>query len=110
MLIQSRIKKDDYVTFKLITGEDLLGKVVELPHASTTSYIINRPRVLVMTGDPQGQQNAALMPYMQLTKADDIEFTASAIMAIAPMSEDVKPDYLRLVSGIHMASALPVQA
>lgn len=99
-------RKDEYVTFKLITGEDILGKVVE---TSMTTYTINKPRVLVVTADQNGQQNAALLPYMQLTKSDDIEFNTSAIIAMAPMSDEVKPDYLRLVSGIHMATHMPTQ-
>lgn len=98
--------KGKYITFKLITGEDILGKIVE---TSMTTYTINKPRILVVTADPTGQQNAALLPYMQMTKSDDIEFNTSAIIAMAPMSEEVKPDYLRLVSGIHMATSMPAQ-
>ena len=98
--------KGELVTFKLITGEDILGKVID---STLTQVTINKPRVLVVTTDSSGQQNAALMPYMQLTKVDDIEFNLSSIIAMAPMSEEVKPDYMRLVSGIHMATTMPEQ-
>lgn len=89
--------KLEYAVIKLISGEEVIGKVEE---DNETTIVIRNPRTLVVQQTPQGP-SAGLAPVMQLADPDaPMPIMKSAIVTIMPIMAEVKDDYVRATSSV----------
>jgi hypothetical protein len=93
MIIENKIKANETYTMKLLTGEEVITKVVE---DTGFSYKVSKPLVLSIT--PQG---VALTPFMLTAPIEGIfEIMKSAVVAIAPTEKSTATQYITSTTGI----------
>lgn len=108
------------MTFKMITGEEVIAEVVEARSGSqlltedspafkgaVTSYVVKRPHVLQFQPMGRGQLGLALVPWA-LSNPDirNLEVPASAVLLAFDPSEEVEKQYLQQTSGISLSTAV----
>lgn len=93
MIIENKIKLNEVYTMKLLTGEEVITKIVE---ESGFSYKISKPLVLTAT-----QQGVALTPFMLTAPIEgSFEIMRSAIVAIALTEKSTASQYIESTTGI----------
>ena len=87
------IEKDEILTFKLITGEEIVAKVVSVVDGM---IVIKQPVTLV-----PGQQGLQMMPSLFSANLDrDVLLYASGILMTTEVREDVRAGYIKATTGI----------
>ena len=71
MLVKETAKPNEVVSIKLITGEEILGKLVS---ASNEAVTIAQPFSMIMQQNQQGQQELGMIPYCIAASESDITF------------------------------------
>ena len=88
-----KIEKDEILTFKLITGEEIVAKIVSVIDGM---IVIKQPVSLV-----PGQQGLQMMPSLFSANLDkDVLLYASGILMTTEVREDVKAGYIKATTGI----------
>lgn len=92
------IEKDEILTFKLITGEEVVAKVVSVVDGM---IVIKQPVTLV-----PGQQGLQMMPSLFSANLDrEVLLYASAIVMTTEVREDIKASYIKATTGIDVPPA-----
>jgi hypothetical protein len=96
MLINKGVSTDELVTIRTLSGEEIIGKLVE----DNDKFIsLNKPRALVAT-----QNGAALAPFLFTTEAETVAFAKHALMtAPLPTAKDASDLYIQQTTGIALA-------
>ncbi len=96
MIVNKTFEVGDIVSFKISSGEELVGKIVS---TTSTDYILNRPLALGM-----GPKGPVFTPYMVTVdfKNDDLVLSKNHVVALTKTVEQVKSAYTQSVSGIAM--------
>jgi len=95
MLISFPYKPGDVVSMKVLTGEEIIGK---LESETADGFIISRP--LVLAAGPQGM---SLAPYLiTAAEIEKLEFRKQHIIGIATSTAAMGKNYLEAVSGIKL--------
>lgn len=95
MLVQT-LKPNDIVTMKLVTGEEVISKLVE---SGDSYYKINKPLVLSIT--PQGP---AMTPFLFTAEiSGDITLNKPVVVAIAITDKSTSGQYIKGTTGIQPA-------
>ena len=95
-------KKNDFVVVKLISGEEVIGKVVE---ETDKHIVLSKPRVLIVQQTEAGP-TAGLAPFLQLSSPDaDIPFLKTAVTAVVEMMKEVRDDYMQVTSPLIQSPA-----
>jgi len=95
----------EIVTLKLITGEEILAKVVE---STETSITLNKPLTLVLAGGHSGQGMVAMAPFMLgITDDTNLTFDSSKILTKGKARPDAAAQYRQLTGSLQVASTLP---
>jgi hypothetical protein len=95
MLIDKGITPGEVVSLKLISGQELLAKLVE---ETTTMYKISKPLVLSMS-----QQGIGMIPFMFTVDPEkEISISKSAIIVIANCDKQFADQYISGTTGIAM--------
>ena len=96
MLISKGVSVGEVVTFKLVTGEELIGKLGE---ETATYYLIERPLALVMS-----QKGLGLQPWLFTVNPDKhIKFPKDKVIVLEATMEEMSKNYLSGTSGIALA-------
>jgi len=88
------IKHDEIYTFKLITGEEIVARV--LSGNSDTGFDIEHPILCMLS--PQGLQ---MMPYMFSSKqGGTLELNTNSWVMFAETRDDVRNSWIQATTGI----------
>ncbi len=92
MLIQT-VKPNDIVTMKMITGEEVITKVVSV---EDNTYKVSKPLVLSITA-----QGPAMTPFLLTADLDnEISLSKNFVIAIANTETSTKNHYIKGTTGI----------
>lgn len=98
MLEKSGYSKDTVVTFKIVNGDEIVGKIVE---ENANSFIISKPTTVMPS-----QQGLGLIQSMFTSELNkSITLSKSHVMMHAPTVEDVKNHYIETTTGIKPVTA-----
>jgi len=93
MLIETPYKEGDVVSFKLTSGEEIIGR---LEKENDTGYSVKKPMVLIMQ-----QQGMGLAPFMFSVSPDGKFFlTYQSVSCIAKTTKEIADQYVSTTSGI----------
>jgi hypothetical protein len=93
MLVEKTFNKNDTVTLKLTSGEELVGRYVTEDFTSITLY---KPMVLIANG-----QGIGLGPYLlTVSPEDSVKFFMSSIATIAKTEKNMATQYVSSTTGI----------
>jgi len=106
-MLQTKIKTNDVVTIKLVSGEEVIGRFVQ---EDTTSITLRKPVVPV----PAGQQSMGLAPfvmscdYLHSDTNNEIKFNKDT-MIISPMltNKQFADAYLQQTGGLDLSTSNP---
>ena len=93
MLVQNKFKKDDIISFRISTGEEIVAKLVT---EDMTQYIVTRPLALIQT--PKGIGLAPAM--VTVDPKEDISYNNASIISIANPNKQIKDSYFKSVTGL----------
>lgn len=96
MIITKGVAVGEVVTLKIVTGEELLGKLMEI---TDTYYAIQRPLVLVMSQNGLGLQQWSFTANMD--KA--FKINKDKVIMIAETMKEMQTQYLEGTTGIKLA-------
>ena len=93
MLIETPYKNGDTVSFKLSSGEEIVGR---LEKETETSFTVKKPMVLIA-----GEKGLGLAPFM-FSVSPDAKFVlqASSVSCVAKTQDDIGKQYTAQTSGI----------
>lgn len=96
MLIENTFKNNDIISFKVSSGEEILGRYVR---EDGINFYITKPSVLMMN-----QQGMGMIPYM-MTVSPDAEYAIArtSIITYARTDDEIGKQYLSRTSGIQLA-------
>lgn len=98
LLNKSKFDNGDVITLKLISGEEVLGKLVEEDMVSIT---LARPVMLAMT-----QKGPAMAPLLMTVDPDkSLSFNKSTIILTAEPFKEIADQYVFQTTGIQPVSA-----
>lgn len=93
MLVEKTFNKNDTVTLKLTSGEELVGRYVSEDFTSITLY---KPMVLIANG-----QGIGLGPYLLTVSPDEnVKMLLSAVVTIAKTEKTMATQYVSSTTGI----------
>ncbi len=93
MLIEKPIEKNKIVSIKLITGDELVAKVID---ETATEIILAKPLSVMMS-----DKGLAMLPYMLSVSADnDLKISKSHYICISSPVKEVESHYLQITTGI----------
>ena len=98
LLEKSKFTDNDVVSFKLINGDEVIGKYAK---EDMVSYTINRPVMLAMT--PKGPAMAPIM--MTVNPDKDYTINKSAVMFSGETVKEIAEQYIFQTTGIQPVSA-----
>ncbi len=96
MLISKGVSEGEIVTLKLVTGEELIGKLVE---DGSAYYVVERPLTLVMS-----QKGLGLQPWLfTVDPSKNIRFPKDKVLVVEATIKDMADNYLAGTTGIALA-------
>lgn len=96
MLLQT-FKPNDIVTMKLVTGEEIISKLISV---DDTSYRVSKPLVLSIT-----QQGPAMTPFLFTAELEgEINLPKPVVIAIATTEKSTANQYIKGTTGIQPAT------
>ena len=92
---------NDVKVLKLITGEELIARVIEEKNNLIT---LEKPMILKMLAPDRttGQVGFALMPWMQAAKNEKVTISTEHIIAEDEASDQTEKNYLQVVTGLSL--------
>jgi hypothetical protein len=97
MLINKGYRAGDIVCFKIVTGDEIIAKIVEV---TTDGFVVSRPCTVIPS--PQG------LGLMQSLISADINTSVTLklehILMHGPVIKDIENHYIRTTTGIEPAS------
>lgn len=95
MLIELPYKIGDIVSFKLSSGEEILGRLEE---ETDSVFTLHKPMVLIM-----GQQGLGLAPFMFSVSPDaKFRLRTGSVSCVAKTQEEIAKQYTAQTTGIHL--------
>jgi hypothetical protein len=96
MLIDKGVSAGEVITLKLMSGEELVAKLVE---ETATHYKLSKPMVIGM-----GQQGPGLMPYLFTVNPEkEIKILKTAITVAEATDEVFAKQFVQSTTGIALA-------
>ena len=93
MLLAKKYQDNDVISFKLSSGEEILGRYIR---EDESAYYITKPSVLMM--NPQGM---GMVPYMFTVNPDsDYAVNKGSVITHAVTDNEIAKQYLSKTSGI----------
>jgi len=96
MLLQKPIAKNDIITIKLTTGEELIAKFLE---ESDTQLVVER--ATTMAANPQG--GLGLVPWMMSAMPEKISLNKSTILAYTQTVKEIADKFVEATTNIKLA-------
>ena len=101
MLIKQRIELGSIIAMKLVTGDELIAKVVS-HDVGANVLVVAKPIAVGMTQNG----SVAFMPYMLgLSEGGDLTFNMDKIVTYVNAREELKNAYIQNTTGIVAAGA-----
>jgi len=99
MLLINVNKPGDIVSLKLVSGDEVVGKLVS---AESDTYSLDKPVVLAM-----GQQGATMVPYMLTAdpSVHQFQFAKSHVLNCVNTAKTLANQYIQGTTGIMPADA-----
>lgn len=98
MLVEAKYKVGDIITVALISGQEVLGKLVKEDDVYTT---IKRPLTLAV-----GPQGAAFQPFTMTGESDgDVDIKSSKVVALLKSNKETSDAYRAATSGLVVPEA-----
>jgi len=95
MLLEKPISKQDIVSIKLISGEEVLGTYIE----ETSEVLkVGKPATIAANGQGMG-----IIPWMMTSKSDSMEINKNAVIAIARTEEQISKAYTEATTNIQLS-------
>ncbi len=104
MLIEKKsVKANDIVTFKLVSGEEIVGKLVSLEFGT---LVVNKPIVVAMQMVGPQQASLGFLPFMAAANDDaTLTFQPHAYLITPVLArEDVATGYINATSSLVVPS------
>jgi hypothetical protein len=104
MLIQKPLSPNDIITVKLITGDELVAKLVSF---GQDTICITKPMLMTVGMDEYtGKVQIQMSPYFILSADQDSNFTIKTMHVIIHQlaSDQAKSGYIQNTSGLKVAS------
>lgn len=97
MLVEKKTSQSQIVAIKLITGEEIIAKLVSYEHGSAN---LSNPLAMVMAENPDNPTQTRVMftPWLVAAGKDVIEVREQHIVALAPAREDAKEQYEQAIA------------
>ncbi len=90
------------VVFKLISGEEVIGRMGE---KKDDRIFLEKPRAVAVTqGQQPGQMGIALVPFLASNPDGDIAILETHIMATAVPTPELENGYIQQTTGIALAT------
>jgi hypothetical protein len=99
MLIDKPIVKNDVVTIKLLSGEELLASFQE---EKDGNYIVDKPVHLVQSAQADGQMGVQFLPYVMTSAGTSFGINKALVVTICPTAEPAAKMYLEQTTNIAM--------
>lgn len=100
MLLEKTLQPDDICTLKLITGEEVIAKLIEL---TTSHIVITKPLVLNLGMDQQsGQYQLQMLPTFIFSGRPDakLKISLSHVITVTPSEDNAKTNYTQNTTGL----------
>lgn len=98
MLINKGYQEGDILVFKIVTGEEIVGKFVE---EKADGYVLNKPCTVIPS-----QQGLGLMQTLMCADINiNTTLNKSAVIMSSPVIKDIENHYIRTTTGIETAPA-----
>lgn len=95
MLIQKPVTTGEIVSIKLISGEEIIGRLDE----DTSDFVkLDRPKSVTITKDGLG-----MMPFMFLSGSDTFTIKHSHVIVMVPAEKSAADQYLQGTTGIALS-------
>lgn len=102
-MLKQHMKNGEVYTLKLVSGDEVLGKVVE---STDKGVLVHKPLILTVQANAQGQAAMAFIP-MGLTYnpelANELEFKHEHILYSFLTPSEFEKQYVSQTSGIQLA-------
>ncbi len=96
MLIDKGVSEGEVVTFKLTSGEELIGKLVQ---ETDQFYKVSKPMVLTAN-----QQGLGMAPYLFTVNPDkDVKISKSTVVVAEATDKQYADSYIQGTTGIKLA-------
>lgn len=93
LVSNSRIAVGDIAAFKLVNGDEVIGKIVEL---KDSGFLVNRPMVII-----PGSKGLMLMQAMfSLNKDKSVEISREHVMMSCEVIDELRDHYTETTTGI----------
>lgn len=101
MLIQKPVADQDVVTIRLVSGEEIVGRLVG---QNETQVMIAKPISIGIQMVAQNQAQLAFSPFMaSVDDSGTLTFNKAALVTTpTPTREDVKASYIRATSSLEV--------
>lgn len=96
MLIDKPITKNEVVSLKLITGEEMIAAYIE---EDSDTYTVGKPATI-----GQGPQGIGIIPWMITSKAEKITLNKSTVIAMAVSEEEIAKSYSQATTDIQLVT------
>lgn len=99
MLVTSNFSKDEVITFRLNTGEEVIAKLVE---ENQDHYVVSKPLAIIM-----GQDGPAMGPMMFSAnwQEHNVQVYKVGVVMTATTVTEIKKAYLQSTSSIDLSAA-----
>ena len=93
---------NDVKVLKLITGEEVITRVIGRDADSSTGLItLNKPMLLQMIPTKQGESwSATLIPWLKTTKSEKVTISTEYVLVEDDPTNEVERDYLSTITGL----------
>lgn len=96
MLIEKPITKNDIVTMKLLTGEEVLASYQE---EDANVFKVTKPATIA-----QGPQGMGIVPWMMTSRTEKISINKNTVIAMAPTESEIAKAYTEATTNIQLAT------
>ena len=98
MLINKGYQEGDIIVFKIMTGEEIVAKLVE---ETSAGFVVNKPCTVIPS-----QQGLGLMQTLMCADINiNTTLNKSAVIMSSPVIKDIENHYIRTTTGIETAPA-----
>lgn len=100
MLIQQRPEQGTIIAVKLISGDEIVGKIERI---NATELVVSKPIAIGISA-----QGVGFAPFM-VSADDDISltFNLAQVITYTQVRKEIKDAYIQSISGITPAGSLP---
>lgn len=95
LLVQKPIAKNDIITLKLLTGEEVLAT---FDNDDGDTITVSKPSTIASNGQGMG-----IVPWMMTSRTESVDINKSAVIAMAPTDEEIAKAYTETTTSIKLA-------